>query len=51
MPRGLSPRANWCGIESLPRLLKRRPFTRLTPEVVSLLDYTKGFGHTDLVTC
>ena len=24
---------------------------RLTPEVVSLLDYSKGFGHTDLVTC
>ncbi len=24
---------------------------RLTPEVISLLDYTKGFGHTDLVTC
>jgi hypothetical protein len=24
---------------------------RLVPEVVSVLDYTKGFGHTDLVTC
>jgi PPOX class probable F420-dependent enzyme len=24
---------------------------RLTPTVISLLDYTKGFGHTDLVTC
>jgi nitroimidazol reductase NimA-like FMN-containing flavoprotein (pyridoxamine 5'-phosphate oxidase superfamily) len=24
---------------------------RLEPVVVSVLDYTKGFGHTDLVTC
>ena len=24
---------------------------RVTPTVISLLDYTKGFGHTDLVTC
>jgi PPOX class probable F420-dependent enzyme len=24
---------------------------RLTPTVVSVLDYTKGFGHADLVTC
>ncbi len=24
---------------------------RLTPTVVSVLDYSKGFGHTDLVTC
>ena len=24
---------------------------RLTPTIVSLLDYSKGFGHTDLVTC
>jgi nitroimidazol reductase NimA-like FMN-containing flavoprotein (pyridoxamine 5'-phosphate oxidase superfamily) len=24
---------------------------RLVPTVISLLDYTKGFGHTDLVTC
>ena len=24
---------------------------KLTPEVISLIDYTKGFGHTDLVTC
>jgi len=23
---------------------------RLTPDVISVLDYTKGFGHTDLVT-
>ena len=24
---------------------------RVTPIVVSVLDYSKGFGHTDLVTC
>lgn len=24
---------------------------RVTPLVISVLDYTKGFGHTDLVTC
>jgi PPOX class probable F420-dependent enzyme len=24
---------------------------RVTPAVISVLDYTKGFGHTDLVTC
>lgn len=23
---------------------------RVTPEVISILDYSKGFGHTDLVT-
>ncbi|MDK1494163.1 pyridoxamine 5'-phosphate oxidase family protein [Sinorhizobium sp. 7-81] len=24
---------------------------RVTPTVISVLDYNKGFGHTDLVTC
>ena len=24
---------------------------RVTPMVISVLDYTKGFAHTDLVTC
>ena len=24
---------------------------RVTPNVISLLDYSKGFGHTDLVSC
>lgn len=24
---------------------------RVTPSVISVLDYTKGFGHTDLVAC
>ena len=25
-------------------------FLRITPKVISVLDYTKGFGHTQLVT-
>jgi hypothetical protein len=24
---------------------------RLTPTVISLLDYSQGFGHTDLIIC
>jgi hypothetical protein len=24
---------------------------RVEPEIISVLDYTKGFAHTDLVTC
>ena len=24
---------------------------RVTPTVISVLDYARGFGHTDLVTC
>ena len=24
---------------------------RVTPTVISVLDYSKGFGHTDFVTC
>lgn len=24
---------------------------RVTPVVISVLDYSKGFAHTDLVTC
>ena len=24
---------------------------RVTPTVMSILDYSKGFGHTDLVNC
>jgi nitroimidazol reductase NimA-like FMN-containing flavoprotein (pyridoxamine 5'-phosphate oxidase superfamily) len=24
---------------------------RVTPKVISVIDYTKGFAHTDLVTC
>jgi nitroimidazol reductase NimA-like FMN-containing flavoprotein (pyridoxamine 5'-phosphate oxidase superfamily) len=26
-------------------------FFRVTPTVISVLDYTKGFGHTNLVAC
>jgi general stress protein 26 len=26
------------------------PMLRITPEIVSVLDYSKGFGHSDLVT-
>lgn len=40
--------------ESLPFELPRPAdvaLYRLTPVVVSVLDYTKGFGHTDLVAC
>jgi hypothetical protein len=25
------------------------PLIRITPEIVSILDYSKGFGHADLV--
>lgn len=25
-------------------------FVKITPQVISVLDYSKGFGHTDLVT-
>jgi hypothetical protein len=32
-----------------PDLSEIRVF-RLTPKVISVLDYTKGFAHTDLVT-
>jgi nitroimidazol reductase NimA-like FMN-containing flavoprotein (pyridoxamine 5'-phosphate oxidase superfamily) len=34
----------------MPRVADLRIF-RLTPRVISVLDYSKGFGHTDLVTC
>lgn len=33
-----------------PRLDQIRVF-RVTPTVVSVLDYSKGFGHADIVTC
>jgi nitroimidazol reductase NimA-like FMN-containing flavoprotein (pyridoxamine 5'-phosphate oxidase superfamily) len=35
---------------SMPSLDDVRVF-RLTPTVISVLDYSKGFGHADLVTC
>jgi hypothetical protein len=31
--------------------LNGRCATRVTPTVLSVLDYAKGFGHTDLVAC
>jgi nitroimidazol reductase NimA-like FMN-containing flavoprotein (pyridoxamine 5'-phosphate oxidase superfamily) len=40
--------------KSLPGPMPKREdvrIFRLTPVVISLLDYSKGFGHTDLVTC
>jgi nitroimidazol reductase NimA-like FMN-containing flavoprotein (pyridoxamine 5'-phosphate oxidase superfamily) len=35
---------------SMPSFAEVRIF-RLTPTVISVLDYSKGFGHADLVTC
>ncbi len=34
----------------MPKFADVRIF-RLTPTVISVLDYSKGFGHTDLVAC
>ena len=34
----------------MPNIADVRIF-RVTPSVISVLDYSKGFGHTDLVTC
>lgn len=34
----------------MPRFADVRVF-RVTPKVISVLDYSKGFGHTDLVPC
>jgi nitroimidazol reductase NimA-like FMN-containing flavoprotein (pyridoxamine 5'-phosphate oxidase superfamily) len=34
----------------MPKFAEVRVF-RLTPKVISVLDYSKGFGHTDLVPC
>lgn len=38
------------GLPEMPTPDEVRIF-RVTPKVVSVLDYTKGFAHTDLVTC
>jgi len=35
---------------AMPRAEDVRIF-RVTPTVISVLDYSKGFGHTDLVSC
>ncbi|HEY6823346.1 MAG TPA: pyridoxamine 5'-phosphate oxidase family protein [Steroidobacteraceae bacterium] len=34
----------------MPKFAEVRIF-RVIPEVISLLDYSKGFGHTDLISC
>src|SRR5215472_7395303 len=34
----------------MPKFADVRVF-RVTPQVISVLDYSKGFGHTDLVRC
>ncbi len=34
----------------MPKFTDVRVF-RLTPTVISVLDYSRGFGHTDLVSC
>lgn len=38
--------ANWMGGDAKADLV----VLRIEPRVISILDYTKGFGHTDLVT-
>ena len=43
------PQQNSLPFTSLPSFAEVRLF-RLTPSVISVLDYSKGFGHTDLVT-
>ena len=35
---------------SMPKAGEVRIF-RVTPTVISVLDYSKGFGHTELVNC
>jgi nitroimidazol reductase NimA-like FMN-containing flavoprotein (pyridoxamine 5'-phosphate oxidase superfamily) len=44
------PQQNSVPFTSLPSFAEVRVF-RLTPSVISVLDYSKGFGHTDLVIC
>lgn len=44
------PEQNSLPFTSLPRFAAVRVF-RLTPQVISVLDYSKGFGHTDVVAC
>ena len=37
--------ANWGG----PNMAGEVAFLRITPQMISVLDYTKGFGHSELV--
>lgn len=38
--------AEWGG----PNMAAEVAFLKITPQVISVLDYSKGFGHTELVT-
>jgi general stress protein 26 len=38
--------AEWAG----PNMASEIAFLKITPQVISVLDYSKGFGHTELVT-
>ncbi|HIP80501.1 MAG TPA: pyridoxamine 5'-phosphate oxidase family protein [Kiloniellaceae bacterium] len=37
-------------VDILPEELDAMTLIRVTPKVISVLDYSQGFGHTDLVT-
>jgi PPOX class probable F420-dependent enzyme len=44
------PKQKGRALPAMPAASDVRVF-RVTPTVISVLDYSKGFGHTDLVTC
>ena len=44
------PKQESAALPAMPKPSDIRIF-RVTPAVISVLDYTKGFGHTDLVAC
>jgi nitroimidazol reductase NimA-like FMN-containing flavoprotein (pyridoxamine 5'-phosphate oxidase superfamily) len=50
LPRLLLKYPELTGPLPMPKVDEIRVF-RVTPTVISVLDYSKGFGHTDLVTC
>jgi nitroimidazol reductase NimA-like FMN-containing flavoprotein (pyridoxamine 5'-phosphate oxidase superfamily) len=37
--------AEWCG----PDMAQEVAFVRIRPQMISVIDYSKGFGHTELV--
>lgn len=39
------------GQASFPVPMSRLQVFRVTPTVISVIDYSKGFGHADLVVC
>ena len=47
---GKYPAQTGAALPAMPKPSDVRIF-RVTPTVISVLDYTKGFAHTDLVTC